>query len=312
MRKLMLTCFLFYSAFSCEENEQVESLKDDDSLNYASISKALKKNLDDLGEGMRKQNKSFNNESDLQNVSSLVFFHDKDSKVAFQNNFERALLYTDNNNVKARQQPNILIVSQYEYEKLIQVDLLWKQSRKASDYVAGLKNLLQDIEDSDDSHKFPELTLFVISQIVAHEFIGDNLDLFGLANIKGREGSWWGTWGKCIAGIVGGAGSLGLTGLLGGSAIGTVSLPVIGTASGALVGGVGGIIFGGIAGSIGGGCWDPKSTSSCRSDCPVQYIERCSKEDNTEDSCIEEEDSYREGVSVDDAYPLFDLSSEYF
>lgn len=53
---------------------------------------------------------------------------------------------------------------------------------------------------------------------------------------------WWGDWGKCAAGIAGGAGTEGLAGAGVGSAV-----PGIGTATGAAVGGVAGALTGAAA-----------------------------------------------------------------
>lgn len=50
---------------------------------------------------------------------------------------------------------------------------------------------------------------------------------------------WWGDWGKCAAGIAGGAG----TEALGSAAVGS-AVPGIGTATGAVVGGVAGALTG--------------------------------------------------------------------
>jgi hypothetical protein len=68
----------------------------------------------------------------------------------------------------------------------------------------------------------------------------------GLAKKK----SWWQSWGKCTAGILGGAvtgaGTLGLAG----AAVGTVALPVVGTVSAGAVGAIAGAIGGGLTGAV--------------------------------------------------------------
>lgn len=55
--------------------------------------------------------------------------------------------------------------------------------------------------------------------------------------------SWWNAWGKCLAAIIGGAGSGALAGGSGGSV-----LPGVGTAAGAIAG----TIFGGLLGAVAG------------------------------------------------------------
>ncbi|WP_419869252.1 hypothetical protein [Chryseobacterium sp. CT-SW4] len=67
-------------------------------------------------------------------------------------------------------------------------------------------------------------------------------------NAVSKKG-WWGSWGKCAAGILGGAvtgaGTLGLAG----AAVGTVALPVVGTVSAGAVGAIAGAVGGGLTGA---------------------------------------------------------------
>jgi hypothetical protein len=71
-------------------------------------------------------------------------------------------------------------------------------------------------------------------------YLKNNQSSFGVYGNK-CDG-WWGCWGKCAAGIVGGV----LTGGLGGAAVGSV-VPVLGTAWGAAIGVVGGGLTGAAA-----------------------------------------------------------------
>lgn len=60
---------------------------------------------------------------------------------------------------------------------------------------------------------------------------------------------WWSCWGKCAAGILGGAGTGALTFGFTGAAAGTVTAPVVGTISLGVVGAVAGGVAGGLAGA---------------------------------------------------------------
>ena len=66
------------------------------------------------------------------------------------------------------------------------------------------------------------------------------LNLHEMENIEG--GNWWTSWGKCAAGILGGAG----LGSLGGAAAGS-AVPVLGTAAGAVAGAIAGGLSGAAA-----------------------------------------------------------------
>jgi hypothetical protein len=61
--------------------------------------------------------------------------------------------------------------------------------------------------------------------------------------------NWWCSWGKCTAGILGGAGTGALTFGLGGAAVGTATFPIVGTVSLGAVGAIGGAIAGGLTGA---------------------------------------------------------------
>lgn len=71
----------------------------------------------------------------------------------------------------------------------------------------------------------------------------------GGGNVQAKCSGWWSCWGKCAAGIIGGAGSGALSLGLAGAGVGTVTLPLVGTVSGAALGAIGGAISGGLLGA---------------------------------------------------------------
>jgi hypothetical protein len=97
------------------------------------------------------------------------------------------------------------------------------------------------------------LLTYVVGYKASLEFIRDNIDIinagFENPSFGGRVQGWWSDWGKCAAGILGGAVVTGATLGLGGAVVGTVALPVVGTVSGAVVGAVAGAIGGGLTGA---------------------------------------------------------------
>ena len=97
--------------------------------------------------------------------------------------------------------------------------------------------------------------LFLFERSVKYRGEKDRAKSFG-ANGKDEEkveaddcSGWWDCWGRCAAGIVGGAG----LGALGGAAVAgggsTVVLPIVGTVACGTVGAVAGGVFGGLAGA---------------------------------------------------------------
>jgi hypothetical protein len=87
---------------------------------------------------------------------------------------------------------------------------------------------------SDSEKDF--LLAYIVSYEAALSFMSNNLDIISVHN----GGGWWSSWGKCAAGILGGAGLGALTGAGAGSL-----LPAVGTT----IGGIAGGIFGGLAGA---------------------------------------------------------------
>ncbi len=81
---------------------------------------------------------------------------------------------------------------------------------------------------TEEEYKQFEVVLFVSSEI---------LDIYLQKKIVTK--GWWASWGKCVAGILGGAGTEGLAG----AAVGSV-VPGLGTAAGAVVGAVSGGLTG--------------------------------------------------------------------
>ena len=253
MKKLILICITFSLVFSCNNEEDISN-QESQIVDYQSFSKKLEDVLAQVSSNMRSRNIKVMDFREFKNEISNVLTVDDNFEKAFDESYDyvSALASADKRKVEKK----TIYVTPYQYKVFKQIDELWYLSTSPDIYRDGLEALLAEVIASDAKveEKNPLLT-HLSSQLVAHEFIESNLDLLGIENERGREAKrggdrdWWSDWGRCAAGIVGGAGTVGLGGFLGGAAVGTVTLPVIGTVSGALVGGVGGVIFGGISGA---------------------------------------------------------------
>lgn len=101
------------------------------------------------------------------------------------------------------------------------------------EYIKSLNNLLDNKISGLSQDEYSNLKFAVdISSYIIDIYLEQKIQTKG----------WWEDWGKCAAGIVGGAG----LGALGGAATGS-AVPVLGTTAGAIVGGISGGLSGAAA-----------------------------------------------------------------
>jgi len=278
-KSFLFTLLILTISFSCQEPENAI----EQTVDYEAFASELKFNLNQIATEIRVNQGDFSDGQMVSNIASNMlqsnYTNDQRALDAFNDSYARSASITGlQSNARTSSEP--VYFSEFNYNLISQVDELWQSSNSPSSYKTQLVDLFEEVELSDVEHDEKEQALiYLISQLVSIDFIIDNYDLINplQVNTNGRiaqndcqpsqpecEESWWDEWGKCAAGVVGGAGSVGLGGFLGGAGVGTVTLPIIGTISGALVGGIGGAIFGGLAGaaaSCGGadsGCKQPK------------------------------------------------------
>jgi len=107
----------------------------------------------------------------------------------------------------------------------------------ADDFINYLQNLqiqaVSVLSNKSELQDFLDKSEFMVQLIIWME---NNQELFGYEK---KCSGWWSCWGKCVAGIAGGA----ITGGLGGAAVGSV-VPVLGTGWGAALGAIGGGLTG--------------------------------------------------------------------
>ena len=293
---ILLGIALCFMIFSCGEQEasQVEPR-----TNYQSFERELTKVLDQVAIDLRNNDSDFSNaERVKKSVESTLLSNSSKDRDEFSTNFDKALSWSKGGGVSARKEPTVINVSQFEYDILTKVDALWKSSGDGVAYKEGLENLLDEVSANkiDQVEKEP-IMLFLVSYKVAFDFVQNNRELSEKGSVSGRTEGWWDSWGRCAAGIIGGAGTGGLTGLFVGVAVGTVVLPGVGTASAAVIAGAIGSISGGMVGAA----------SSCNSNNgggrTVVYINIC-EDEATRDTCV----LPPERISITDKYrPLFNF-----
>ena len=229
---------------SCSDSEISENRVDD---RYAELEKSLTSDYNTLALGLRNKKSDFGNKQSVVAIAQEQYQESPDSYKAFIINYEKA------SNAYTAKTSSDAVLSVTQKEKIKEITASVSLYNSSAEFKSYLDNQFKQISASSiDNTDKDFLLTYIISYKTTVTFLEDNSDLIlpNQANSRvEKKESWWSSWGKCAAGIVGGAGSVGLGGFLGGAAVGTVTLPVVGTVSGAVVGGVGGAIFGGLAGA---------------------------------------------------------------
>jgi len=131
-------------------------------------------------------------------------------------------------------------------------------SESEDDYLRKLRALRTEVMNSTLS---PAIKSKLLTRIALQEEVVKYLDKVDQTTRSEKDkddkkeecSGWWKCWGKCVAGILGGAATGALTFGFAGAAVGTVTVPVVGTVSAGTVG----AIAGGVAGALTG------ATTSC-------------------------------------------------
>lgn len=263
MKKLfLLTLLTLAISFSCQEQETgLEA-------NEVELSTFLDNYLNSIGNDLRTKGATFQDKDLVRSLgdeflfsTDLVVYNEVIS--TYKSAFDISLP-----NARARTSNDVLTLSYKANEFLFLIDSELDESENLMSFNEKLNDIELEILGSNLSEQEKAfLSVQIITLKTSLNFVATNFDLFDSEEYSINERRnrprpayqqlveddlWWNVWGKCAASIAGGAITTGTTGLLGGAAVGTITLPVIGTVSGAAVGAIGGAIGGGLAGAAAG------------------------------------------------------------
>lgn len=234
--------FLFISLFilSCGKNEIIDNYEKRDIYHDFSIS--LTNELNNLAQEMRKESLTFGSIAGVEKSAQKAYKNNPNELNYFLSNLKSSNLKKsafESNNFH----PEITSV-------VHEIELELANSSSQEEFTLFLDNKFESVFNSKLAINNKErLLLYITSYKVGIQFVVNNIDIIKeRSNYSGARG-WWTKWGKCAAGVLGGAGTGALTFGLGGAAVGTVTVPVLGTISAGLVGAVGGGIAGGLTGA---------------------------------------------------------------
>ncbi len=236
--------------FAC--NQQNEVAPQEDSIQLSEI---ISDNLSSIADGLRASQQTFSNTELVERLGrenlEITYGSDSDAINSYSNAFSSRNLQ----NARIEEQT---VLSNEANEFLNQI----VESANSSEHLKAYKNTLDVIDQSIINSELSDdektiLRVQVISLQTSLTFVAENFDLFHPEAITdGRvskekepvseeDESWWDSWGKCAAGIVGGAGTEALAGCGIGAAAGLGIASIPGCGVGAIAGG----IFGGLTGA---------------------------------------------------------------
>ncbi len=195
---------------------------------YLKLENQINNDLNQMANGLRRKKADFNSSKAIIETAREVYSDDKEAFDLFLINFNK-----ENNNKTY----SIVI------EDVIQeIDINMNNCINATSFISYLESKFNDVESSDFYSENDKN--FILNYIIIYKssisFLINNQDLFSPNNHL--KAGWWDDWGKCAAGILGGAGG----GALGGGAAGSV-IPGVGTLAGGIIGGISGALTGAAA-----------------------------------------------------------------
>jgi len=200
-------------------------------IEYEDLEILLKTGLNKIGENLRCKKTTFNSKNDVIAAAKQYF---KNSPEAYEA-FLKAYNGNSTNSDAGKLETNAFIdsvINDIEIERIT--------SESPEKFISFLQTEFEQVVKSEVQFDNKELLLeYIISYKVAIEFISHNLDIVGDSYGQNKAPGWWDSWGKCAAGIIGGAGLGGLTGAAAASVI-----PGIGTVAGGVIGGISGALTG--------------------------------------------------------------------
>jgi hypothetical protein len=245
----LASILFFYSCDSTIENgpEQEQKITETNLLDFKN---ELLSNLNDLGDQLREIDATFDDMGVVRAIVENQASYCSMSIKEFDSAIEKLPLGVKTKSAVAVEQT---CITPYQALKIAEIDRMSNESNSPTEFISSLETLKEEVLLERTSESEKQLILILItSQQASVDFINKNQDLFNYRETGLKSSSWWSSWGKCAASIVGGAITVGTTGLIGGAAVGTIVLPVVGSVSGAVVGAVGGAIGGALTGAVAG------------------------------------------------------------
>lgn len=220
--------------------EKTNTQKSDNTSQYLKLASSVAKGLNAIGDNLRTVNKTYNSEEAVLNSAKQLCGENSNEFNAFLSEYKdvqlkSSLLSTGFNNKEIN-------------DELNRIKKALENSESPTNFIGFLKSEFDNVNANNNLK--PEnkdfLLKFIVTYQVSVEYLSNNLELVVPTNniIVGEKSSlqiqsWWTSWGRCAAGILGGAGLGALTGAGTGSVV-----PGLGTTAGAIIGGIAGGLLG--------------------------------------------------------------------
>lgn len=226
----IILIFVITILASCNKHNQEEIIES----KYSNLALLVKDGLENIGQNLREQQSTFNDQ-ELVKLSVEEYYSDEPEIYhVFFTEYEKSISKSHLKNTANNEVINAVVDD-------IEIGLV--NSSDAGEFTDFLQAKFDEVFRSEMQLKNKDLLLqYIVTYKTSIEFIRNNQDIIPHQNDHFKKGGWWKSWGKCVAGIVGGAG---LGGLAGGAAASVI--PGLGTVAGIIVGGVSGGLSGAAA-----------------------------------------------------------------
>ena len=242
MKNLFKTCFIVFLALFLTTACEVKESTVEPELNlefYNNLATTLEKDFEIFSASIRSQNAM-----DALTAGKVQFGRETPEFDAFVKGYSQNIILNGRANNDIQLNP----VQKEEIELILSSIEDHTSLTEFNEYLDLKFNSLSASELFEDDKKF--LLMYVTLYKTSLNFLYNNQDLFvqNFSNGKAPVNSWWNSWGKCAAGIAGGAitgaTTLGLAGAVAGTA-----LPGVGTVTAGTIGAIGGAIGGALTGA---------------------------------------------------------------
>ena len=251
----LISMILFFGAaifVGCNKQEDSASFPNLNMKKYTQLSSIISTHLNQIAENLRSENSNFTEQAAVIESAKKVFGTDDQEYSSFLDSYNKTIILQQlklKEKVKACTIPDS-IWNKLSSEQQIIIRNIFDSLTNSSNLDNFTNYLEKQYSDIPNDNKLTNnekdfMLSYLTGYIASINFIENNIDLvksstqfIGFKNTL----NWWSSWGKCAAGIVGGAIIGGLTGAAAASVI-----PGLGTTAGCIIGGIGGGLSGAAA-----------------------------------------------------------------
>jgi len=234
-----LLFFILCIFVSCDDAENPVQPDKNNLVDYDQFSRAIMSDFKHIGSLLRNKNSKFSDVPVVMNVAEEYYGSTSENYNAFQNSFDKMYHYKG-------QKSSESLLTDFQRKATAEIMASVTMYATVNEFQQYLDDSFQKYLNTDLPKNDKDFILIFIKLYKASlDYLVESPDLmaFDTENVSRSQG-WWNKWGKCVAGILGAAGTESLAGCGIGAAAGLVVLSIPGCGVGAIAGGVAGALTG--------------------------------------------------------------------